>query len=233
MQPAGPIDGESPRNLQRSQAGAAWERFFVSTVRKYFRTLDGTPDLEQTRMSSAVAVTCRQQKRGSMRANRWTGLAVLIVFVFGVGASSLWAMPEERDRSAETSARRVQLLGAKQHARSRGMRPEPEKKEEKEKRALKESGTHRTYGRLVLDRKEEKKQKGSKGQSTVVRRRRVIRQISNTPERSNKGGEVRGKDRSTEVRGMNDLNGHGKAEIRSSKGQGKGKGKKGKGKKKR
>ncbi len=72
-----------------------------------------------------------------MRANRWTGLAVLIVF--GVGASSLWAMPEELDRSAETSARRVQLLGAKQHARSRGMRPEPEKeeKEEEKKRAAK------------------------------------------------------------------------------------------------
>ena len=154
-----------------------------------------------------------------MRANRWTGLAVL--FVFGVGASSLWAMPEERDRSAETSARRVQLLGAKQHARSRGLRPEPEKKEEKKKRALKEGGTHRTYGRLVLDRKDEKKQKGSKGQSTVVRRRRVIRQTSQqgSPERSNKGGEVRGKDRAAEVRGMNGRNGHGKADARKGGGK--------------
>ncbi len=177
-----------------------------------------------------------------MRANRWTGLAVLIVF--GVGASSLWAMPEELDRSAATSARRVQLLGAKQYARSRGMRPEPEKKEDEKKRAAKgrQAGgaqkadgqgikTHRTYGRLVLDRKEEKKQKGSKGQSTVVRRRRVIRQTSHRdmPERSNKDGEVRGKDRAAEVRDMNDHNGLGKSDSR--KGKGKIKIKKGKGKK--
>ena len=156
-----------------------------------------------------------------MRANRWTGLAVLIAL--GVGASSLWAMPEERDRSAETSARRVQLLGAKQHARSRGMRPEPEKKEDEKKRAAKgrQAGgaqkadgqgikTHRTYGRLVLDRKEEKKQKGSKGQSTVVRRRRVIRQTSHRdmPERSNKDGEVRGRDRADEVKEMNEAREH-------------------------
>lgn len=162
-----------------------------------------------------------------MRVNRWTGLAVLIAL--GVGASSLWAMPGERDRSAETSARRVQLLGAKQHARSRGMRPEPEKKEEEKKRASKgrQAGeTHKTFGRLVLDRKVEKKQKGSKGQSTVVRRRRVIRQTSQRDmhERSNKGGEVRGKDRAAEVHGMNEANGHGKAEVR--KGQAKDKDKK-------
>ncbi len=78
------------------------------------------------------------------------------------------------------------------------------------------------------------KQKGSKGQSKVVRRRRVIRQTSHhqdMPERSNKGGEVLGKDRAAEVRGMNDHNGLGKADAR--KGGGKIRVKKGKGKRRK
>ena len=137
-----------------------------------------------------------------MRTRHWMGMAAVAVFAMG---SYSWAAPPQGLGSgygytqiARKGSAQVSIAELQRQAKDRRMTaPQAAPK----KTAVRKNSTHKRMGMVAPA---EKHGKGKKMAKLKVKKAKKGKKVKQAKGRSNKGGDVRGKDRAGEVRDLNE-----------------------------